>query len=102
MKEYKILVACGTGIATSTVIADRVKKLCESNGFKVKIQQAKVVEVPNLSKDYDLIVASTQIPSNVKTPYVFAINYLTGINTEAVDKEIIEKLKQIAKHNEGD
>ena len=33
MKTYKILVACGSGVATSTVIADRVKKLCESNGF---------------------------------------------------------------------
>ena len=27
MKEYHILIACGSGIATSTVIANRVKNL---------------------------------------------------------------------------
>ena len=37
MKEYHILIACGSGIATSTVIANRVKNLCEDNGFKVKV-----------------------------------------------------------------
>ena len=34
MKEYHILIACGSGIATSTVIANRVKNLCEDNGSK--------------------------------------------------------------------
>ena len=43
MKEYHILIACGNGIATSTVIANRVKNLCEDNGFKVKVQQVKIV-----------------------------------------------------------
>ena len=72
MKTYKILVACGSGVATSTVIADRVKKLCESNGFKVNVQQVKVVQVENMCKDFDLIVASTKIPDTITTPYVFA------------------------------
>ncbi|MDR2553625.1 MAG: PTS galactitol transporter subunit IIB, partial [Treponema sp.] len=45
MKVYRILIACGTGIATSTVIADRVKRVCEEAGFKVNIQQTKVVQV---------------------------------------------------------
>lgn len=42
MKEYHILIACGSGIATSTVIANRVKNLCKDNGFKVKVQQVKL------------------------------------------------------------
>ena len=96
MKTYKILVACGSGVATSTVIADRVKKLCESNGFNVNVQQVKVVQVENMSKDFDLIVASTKIPDTILTPYVFAINYLTGVNREKTDADIIEKLEKIA------
>lgn len=99
MKTYKILVACGSGVATSTVIADRVKRLCEDNGFNVNVQQVKVVQVENMSKDFDLIVASTKIPDTVTTPYVFAINYLTGVNREKTDSDIIEKLKKIAGTN---
>ena len=99
MKTYKILVACGSGVATSTVIANRVKRLCEENGFNVNVQQVKVVQVENMSKDFDLIVASTKIPDTVTTPYVFAINYLTGVNREKTDSDVIEKLKKIAGSN---
>ena len=99
MRTYKILIACGSGVATSTVIADRVKRFCEENGFNVNIQQVKVVQVENMSKEYDLIVASTKIPETVTTPYVFAINYLTGVNREKTDADIIEKLKKLSETN---
>ena len=39
MKTYRILVACGSDIATSTVIANRVKNLCTENGYAVKVEQ---------------------------------------------------------------
>lgn len=77
MKTYKILVSCGSGIATSTVIANRVKKLCEDNEIDVSIKQVKIVEVEKLAPDYDLIVSSTRVPNTVKTPSIFAISYLT-------------------------
>lgn len=95
MKTYRILVACGSGIATSTVIGTRVRELCESHGYKVNVQQVKVTEVEGLAADFDLIVASTRVPASVKTPFVFAINYLTGINKEAVDAQVIEALKKL-------
>lgn len=88
MKEYHILIACGSGIATSTVIANRVKNLCEDNGFKVKVQQVK-----KMAPEFDLIVASTRVPETVTTPSVFAINYLTGIKPEAVDEQILTVLR---------
>ena len=96
MKTYKILIAGGSGIATSTVIANRVKDLVSDAGYDVKVEQVKVVEVEKLAADFDLIVASTQIPQTITTPYVFAINYLTGINKEATDKEILDKMSTIA------
>ena len=90
MKEYHILIACGSGIATSTVIANRVKNLCEDNGFKVKVQQ-----VEKMASEFDLIVASTRVPETVTTPSVFAINYLTGIKPEAVDEQILKVLRDL-------
>lgn len=95
MKTFQVLVSCGSGIATSTVIANHVKALCESNGFKVNTQQVKVVEVEKLAPEYDLIVSSTKIPAAVKTPFVFAISYLTGVNQEATDEEVLSKLRTI-------
>lgn len=88
MKEYRVLVACGSGIATSTVIATRVRELLEDNGYSCKVEQRKITEVEGLAPDYDIIVSSTRVPDTVKTPAVFAINYLTGMNKEATDAEI--------------
>lgn len=96
MKEYRILIACGSGIATSTVIANRVKNLCEDNGYRVKVNQVKIVEVEKMAPEYDLIVASTQVPSTVTTPSVFAINYLTGMNQEATDQQILDILGKLS------
>lgn len=95
MKTYRILVACGSGIATSTVIANRVKDLCTDHGYSVKVEQRKITEVEGLAPDYDLIVSSTRVPDTVKTPSVFAINYLTGMNADATDQEVLDLMKKI-------
>ncbi len=90
--KKRILIACGSGIATSTLIADRVKTLCKTQGIDVLVEQVKIVEVLDKAADFDLVVASTRIPSAVTVPAVSAVSYLTGIGTEKTDKEIIEKL----------
>ena len=95
MKTYRILVACGSGIATSTVIANRVKNLCTENGYAVKVEQRKITEVEGLAPDYDLIVSSTRVPAAVKTPSVFAINYLTGVNKPATVAQVLKALKEL-------
>jgi PTS system galactitol-specific IIB component len=95
MKTYRILVACGTGIATSTVIADRIKNICEKAGFKVSVEQCKVTQVEGLAKTFDLIVASTQIPKTITTPYISGLSYLTGINREGTDAAIVARLKEL-------
>jgi PTS system galactitol-specific IIB component len=73
--------------------------VCEEAGFKVNIQQTKVVQVEGIAKDFDLIVASTKVPTSVTTPYVSGLNYLTGINREKTDAEIIDTLKKLDSQN---
>ena len=47
----KILVACGNGIATSTVVSTKIKEACEINGIPVMISQCKLLEVESKYKD---------------------------------------------------
>ena len=92
MKKVRVLISCGSGVATSTVIANRVRDVCESNGYSVNIEQVKIVEVEKRAPQFDLIVSSAQVPADVKTPSVMAINYLSGINKEQTDQEILDVL----------
>ena len=88
----RILIVCGTGIATSTVVAQKVKEYCESQGIKVTIDQAKVMETLRGVEDYDLVVSTTQLPASVSTPSVNGLPFLTGVGVDQVLSEIREKL----------
>lgn len=90
----RILVACGNGIATSTVVGTKVKERCEKEGIAVSITQCKVMEVAGKASDYDLVVTSGKFrDSSVTTPIVGAIALLTGINEEATFEQILSYLR---------
>ncbi|MFW2488904.1 PTS sugar transporter subunit IIB [Clostridium chromiireducens] len=92
-KQKLILVACGTGIATSTVVCKKVEDLIKTNGINARIIQCKISEVSGYEDQADLLVTTTISSRNYKFPVVNAMNYLTNINPGKVDQGIIEALK---------
>ena len=48
--KKKVIIACGGAIATSSFVADRVKRLCQAEGIEVNIVQCRLsVGMPLLS-----------------------------------------------------
>lgn len=88
-----ILVSCGTGIATSTVVAKGIEEYLKERGIRVRTRQCKATEVPSLAADVDLIVTTTPLPKDLGTPVIHGLAFLTGIGKEAVLKQIEEALK---------
>ena len=62
MAEKIVLVACGTGIATSTVVCQRVENLLKTNGVSAKVIQCKISEVGGYEDDASLLVTTTIPP----------------------------------------
>ncbi len=90
----KVLVACGNGIATSTVVATKIKEACEVNGIPVMVSQCKLLEVESKYKDYDLLVTTGKFTGGeVTIPTIGAISLLTGIGEEDTINEILENIK---------
>lgn len=92
-KIYKILVACGTAIATSTHVAMKIKELLDTRGIKVHIIQCRVPEVPAFAADADIVVATAQVPYELDIPVMDGIPFLTGIGYKEVVDQIEEYLK---------
>jgi PTS system galactitol-specific IIB component len=83
----KILVACGTGIATSTVVAKKLEESLRTRGITVRIDQCKATEVAAKIRDYDLVVSTTEIDGAQGKPVIRTISFLTGIGIDAdIDK----------------
>lgn len=90
-KIYKIVVACGTAIATSTHVAIKIRELLEERDLKIHTIQCRVQEVPSLAPDADLVVATAQVPFDIDVPIVDGIPFLTGIGV----KEVVDKIEKI-------
>lgn len=88
----RVLIVCGTGVATSTMIADKVRRHLEQRGIDVKVDQTKVSELHRGAQGYDLIVATTQVPASVGVPVVKGMPFLTGVGLDAALAEVEQKL----------
>ncbi|PBH36165.1 PTS galactitol transporter subunit IIB [Clostridioides difficile] len=64
----KILVACGAGIATSTIVCDRVERLVKENNIQAEVEQCKIAECSTKQEGADLIVSTTILPTTYDIP----------------------------------
>lgn len=91
----RILVACGNGIATSTVVASKIKDYADEHGYSIKIDKTKLLEVRSKGDNYDLVVTTGNFDGVLNVPIVKGISLLTGIGQEETLVEIFDKLENI-------
>jgi PTS system galactitol-specific IIB component len=91
--KKRILVACGAGIATSTVVCDKVERLVKEHNIDATVTQCKIAEVGSLEDNADLIISTTILPREYKIPAIKATAYISGINMQKLDELILSYLK---------
>ena len=79
---------CGTGVATSTVVVQKLKAFCALKGLDATISQSAVADTLRGNLAADFIVATTQVPSSVTLPVIAGLPFLTGIGLDAVYAQI--------------
>lgn len=93
VKKKTILVACGTAIATSTVVAKAIEEALEERGLYVNMRQCKASEVPSLADSADLIVTTTPVSVDRDIPVIQTLAFLTGMGKEEVIEQIVDHIK---------
>lgn len=91
-KKKRVLVACGAGIATSTVVVEKVERLIKENGINAEVEQIKISEAKGKQDGADLIVSTTMLPTTYSIPTIIATGYISGINPETLDEKILTAL----------
>jgi len=91
-----VLVACGTALATSTVVAKKIEQIALENGIECRTVQAKAVDVFKKYQELgpDVIVCTCQIEGNIEVPVINGRVFLTGINLQSTIDQLIEILKK--------
>lgn len=92
--KKQILIACGAGIATSTIVNDAVEKMCKDNGISATFHQIKITEVGSYVDSADLLISTTIVQKEYPFPVINARSFLTGIGLDEVKAQILEQLKK--------
>lgn len=92
----KMLIMCGTGIATSTIVTGKVKQWLKDNNLdnEVQLYQSKVADEMGKIDDYDVVISTTIVPDNIKSKVIMGIPLLTNIGITELWNEVAEKLKE--------
>lgn len=95
MKKINILVACGSGVATSTIAADEVKEICKENNINFSISKCSMTELPSLSSQADIVLTTNNYQGELDVPTMSIMGFVTGINEDKLKKDLLIKLKEI-------
>jgi len=91
----RILVACGTGIATSVAVANEIKNIFEDKGIaeKVHFDTCSVAELHAKAPKADLVVTTAHNSKELPVKVIMGVSFLIGRGYEPVLEEIIEYLE---------
>lgn len=95
MRKIKVLVACGAGIATSTVVMKRIEDLLKDNHIVADVQQIKISEAVSKQEGADMLISTTILPTQYKIPAIMALGYISGIGTDKLDEKILELARSV-------
>ena len=96
-KEIKVLVACGSGVATSTVAEAHVKEIAEKAGIPIRLYRGTIAEVPEKQNDVDLVLTTAVYRKPLQKPYLSVFPFISGINIEKCEKQLVDLLQKVGK-----
>ncbi|MBE9403734.1 PTS lactose transporter subunit IIB [Brachybacterium sp. p3-SID1565] len=90
-----IAIVCGAGIATSALLAKRVREHVAPRGAHLRVVQATVMDL--LSPDFtaDLVVSTVDLPDALGIPRVSGMPLLLGTRPEQTYQDIDTLLDRI-------
>ena len=93
--QVRVLVACGTSIATATVAENKVNEIGEVTERFVSVSQCKAMEIRGKIETFNphLIVAMTPTPSDLGVPVFNGIPFLSGVGMDQLKQDILEAMQ---------
>lgn len=95
-RALNILVACGSGIATSTLAASVVQEVCDTVGVNCKISKCNMMDVPSRAPEMDVVLTTNRYRDPCPVPVMSIVSFVTGINEEATKEKLSALLRELA------
>ena len=87
----RIIIACGSGVATSTVANQKVSAYLDEHGYSGKYQ---VSELAEKGKSADFAIATTVVGANMPCPVLPGLPLLTGVGADKLFSDVEEQMNK--------
>ena len=95
-KELSIIIACGSGVATSTIALDEVKKTLSEAGIKAKLYKCSLGELESKQKDMDLVLTTSNYKKELAVPHMSVFGLISGVNIDSVKAKLVQICKEVS------
>lgn len=86
----RVIVACGSGVATSQTVASKIQKLLQEKGVKANVEAVDIKSLHQYIRGSAVYVAITKPKEKYPIPVVNGIAFLTGVGMEAELQKVID------------
>jgi len=94
----KIVVACGGGIFTTTVVTDKIKDILRKERIKHQVTPAKITEIRNIQyADIIVVTGKTQEENKHGIPVMIGMPLFTGVGEEEFTKVFLQKVREVSR-----
>lgn len=95
LQNEKIIVACGSGIATSTVARNALEEKLKEKGIdatQVSMDQTSIPQLRSKADQFDLAITTGKFTEDIGVPILNGLPFLTGIGEDALVEKVIDVL----------
>ncbi|WP_072369673.1 PTS sugar transporter subunit IIB [Thermophilibacter mediterraneus] len=89
----KIVVACGSGVATSEMVAVKLRRLLAERGAEAEVVAVDVAHVDDALVDADAFVPVVSTERSYDVPTVSGVAFLTGMNQEDELERLLDAIR---------
>lgn len=89
----RVVVACGSGVATSQTVASKINNMLEDDGINANVEAVDIKSLESIIDQVDVYVTIVPGSESFDVPTINGIAFLTGMGMD----EEYEKLKSYLK-----
>ena len=95
-KAIRIFIACGSGIATSTVAEREMNRIARNLKIPVRITKGTIAEIPYKQFSVDLVCLTANYRMDLKKPCMSLSGLVSGISKARVEAEVEKMLMELS------
>ena len=90
-----IIVACGSGVATSETIASKVNRMLKNDGIDAEVEAINFGQVARRIKDADVYISIIRDTHGYQIPVLNGVAFLTGMGQDEEYRKLVDAINEV-------